>query len=234
MASRFERGCAINTPFNPDFLIAGGRTKETKMKYALAMLVLSPVLLTTSAIAPAQSGNDLTSVVAHMKAVGTMSASFTQTGRDGRAISGSLLLKRPGHIRFEYQKGVPLLIVADGKALTMIDYEVKQVQRWPIRNSPLSALMDPGQDLSRYGKRVPSGKGIVSVEVRDPKRPEYGTITMVFAEQAGAPGGLTLTGWVALDSKNNRTSIRLSNVKFNGPIADASFKWKDPRPTRRK
>jgi outer membrane lipoprotein-sorting protein len=208
--------------------------KGQNMKYALAALALAPVLLITSTIVPAQSGNDLTSVVAHMKAVGTMSASFTQTGRDGRAISGSLLLKRPGHIRFEYQKGVPLLIVADGKALTMIDYEVKQVQRWPIRNSPLSALMDPGQDLSRYGKRVPAGKGVVSVEVRDPKRPEYGTITMVFAEQAGAPGGLTLTGWVALDSKSNRTSIRLSNVRFNGPIADTSFKWKDPRPTGRK
>lgn len=204
------------------------------MKYALAALALSPVLLTTSAIAPAQSGNDLSSVVAHMKAVSTMTASFTQTDRNGRAVSGTLLLKRPGHIRFEYQKSVPLLIVADGKALTLIDYEVKQVQRWPIKNSPLAALMDPGQDLARFGKRVPAGKGVTSVEVRDPKRPEYGTITMVFAEQAGAPSGLTLSGWVALDSKNNRTSIRLSNVKFNGPIADTNFKWKDPRPTRRK
>jgi outer membrane lipoprotein-sorting protein len=169
-----------------------------------------------------------------MKAVGTMSANFTQTDRNGRAVSGSLLLKRPGHIRFEYQKGVPLLIVADGKALTMIDYEVKQVQRWPIKNSPLSALMDPGQDLARFGKRVPAAKGVVSVEVRDSKRPEYGTISMIFVEQAGAPGGLTLNGWVALDSKNNRTSIRLSNVKFNGAISDNSFQWKDPRPTRRK
>jgi outer membrane lipoprotein-sorting protein len=204
------------------------------MKFALSALALSPLMLSASAIAPAQSANDLSAVVAHMKTVTTMTASFTQTDRNGRDINGTLLLKRPGHIRFEYQKNVPLLIVADGKALTMIDYEVKQVQRWPIKNSPLSALMDPGQDLSRYGKRVPSGKGVVSVEVRDKKRPEYGTITMVFIEQAGAPGGLTLTGWVALDSKNNRTSIRLSNVKFNTAISDSSFKWKDPRPTRHK
>ncbi len=89
-----------------------------------------------------------TRVVAHMQAVGTMTASFTQTDRRGGTLSGKLLLKRPGHVRFEYQKGVPLLIVGDGKALTMIDYEVKQVQRWPIRNSPLAALLDPGQDLA--------------------------------------------------------------------------------------
>lgn len=205
------------------------------MKFALAALALSPVLLATSAAAPAQSTNDLSAVVAHMQAVSTMTANFTQTDRSGKAVSGKLLLKRPGHIRFEYQKGVPMLIVADGKALTLIDYEVKQVQRWPIKNSPLAALLDPGKDLSRFGKRVATtDPNVVSVEVRDPKRPEYGTITMVFVKQAGAPGGLTLNGWVALDSKNNRTSIRLSGVKFNTAIAQSSFTWKDPRPTRRK
>lgn len=205
------------------------------MKYTLAALALSPVLLATSAAAPAQSSNDLSAVVAHMQAVSTMTANFTQTDRSGKAVSGKLLLKRPGHIRFEYQKGVPMLIVADGKALTLIDYEVKQVQRWPIKNSPLAALLDPGKDLSRFGKRVATtDPNVVSVEVRDPKRPEYGTITMVFVKQAGAPGGLTLNGWVALDSKNNRTSIRLSGVKFNTAIAKSSFTWKDPRPTRRK
>ncbi len=195
-----------------------------------------PAAMVMAVPSSAQNQSDkMTRVIGHMKAVGTMSANFTQTDRSGQTISGKMLLKRPGHVRFEYQKGVPLLIVADGKALTMVDYEVKQVQRWPIRNSPLAALLDPGQDLARFGKLVPtSTDDVISVEVRDPKRPEFGLITMVFVKQPGAPGGFTLNGWVALDSKNNRTSIRLSNVKFNGAIADSSFKWKDPRPVRRK
>ena len=198
--------------------------------------MMAPVMVVIAVPSSAQTkGDQMARVVAHMKAVGTMTASFTQTDRNGQSLSGKLLLKRPGHIRFEYQKGVPLLIVADGRALTMIDYEVKQVQRWPIRNSPLAALLDPGQDLARFGKLMPtSTDDVISVEVRDRKRPEFGVITMVFVKQAGAPGGLTLNGWVALDSKNNRTSIRLANVKFNGAIADSSFKWKDPRPVRRK
>jgi outer membrane lipoprotein-sorting protein len=197
--------------------------------------LFAPIALAVTASAPAQTSNDLSEVVAHMQAVSTMTASFTQTDRKGQALTGKLLLKRPGHVRFEYQKGVPLLIVADGKSLTMIDYEVKQVQRWPIKNSPLAALLDPGKDLARFGKRVNTGdKNVISVEVKDPKRPEYGTITMVFARQAGAPGGLTLNGWVALDSKSNRTSIRLSGIKYNTPIAQSSFTWKDPRPVKRK
>jgi outer membrane lipoprotein-sorting protein len=202
-------------------------------KYAL---LFAPAALILTMPGSAQTGADkMDRVVAHMQAVSTMTSSFTQTDRRGGTLSGKLLLKRPGHVRFEYQKDVPLLIVGDGKALTMVDYEVKQVQRWPIRNSPLAALLDPGQDLRRYGKLVPTSTDeVISVEVRDPKRPEFGVITMVFVRQPGAPGGLTLNGWVALDSKNNRTSIRLANIKYNGTIANSAFTWKDPRPVRRK
>jgi outer membrane lipoprotein-sorting protein len=206
------------------------------MNFAKYPLIFAPVALVLAMPGSAQSDSDrMGRVVAHMQAVGTMSSSFTQTDRRGGTLSGTLLLKRPGQVRFEYQKGVPLLIVGDGKALTMIDYEVKQVQRWPIRNSPLAALLDPGQDLKRYGKLVPSSTDeVISVEVRDPKRPEFGVITMIFVRQPGAPGGLTLNGWVALDSKNNRTSIRLGNVKYNGNVPNSAFTWKDPRPARRK
>ena len=206
------------------------------MKYRSFAWLAAPVALVMAVPSSAQNQSEkMARVISHMKAVSTMTAGFTQTDRSGQALSGKLLLKRPGHIRFEYQKGVPMLIVADGRSLTMIDYEVKQVQRWPIRNSPLAALLDPGQDLQKFGKIIPtSTDDVISVEVRDPKRPEYGIITMIFVKQSGAPGGLTLNGWVALDSKNNRTSIRLSDVKFNGAVADSAFKWKDPRPVRRK
>ena len=204
------------------------------MTLNLSRLLILPALMASAASAPAQQSNDLSQVVGHMQAVATMNATFTQTDRNGQSLTGKLLLKRPGHVKFEYQKGVPLLIVADGKALTLVDYEVKQVQRWPIRNSPLAALLDPGKDLARFGRRVDTtNPNVISVEVRDPKRPEYGTMTMIFVKQAGAPGGLTLNGWVALDSKNNRTTVRLSNVKFNQPIAQSNFTWRDPRPRRK-
>ena len=112
------------------------------MKFRSLGMLLAPAALVMTVPTSAQSQPaEMARVVSHMKAVGTMTAGFTQTDRNGGTLSGKLLLKRPGHVRFEYQKDVPLLIVADGKALTMIDYEVRQVQRWPIRNSPLAALL---------------------------------------------------------------------------------------------
>lgn len=202
-----------------------------------AALVLAPaaaVGLAVGAPAIAQSSNALSAVQAHLKSTSSMTADFVQTDRNGQRLSGQLTLKRPGKIRFQYQKGVPLLIVGDGSRLTMIDYEVKQVQSWPVKNSPLGALLDPDRDLSKYAKVIPTGSNdVVSVEVKDPKRPEYGTITMVFIRDGNAPGGLRLRGWVALDSQNNRTRIDLSNQRFNGPVADSAFRWTDPRPKQR-
>ena len=192
---------------------------------------LLPLAAATVIVAPAAAQSaDLAQVQRHLAAMETMTASFTQTDRNGQVLTGTLTLKKPGKIRFQYQKGVPLLIVGDGKALTFIDYSVRQVQRWPIGNSPLGVLLDPNRDISRYAKVVPSANpNVLSVEAYDPKHPEYGRITLVLAKNASAPAGLMLQGWVALDSQGNRTTIRLADQRFNVPVSDGTFKWNDPR-----
>jgi len=205
------------------------------LKYAFAF-VAAPLALIASSTATAQQSpqNQLDRISTHLRSMTTMTANFSQSDRSGQILNGRLTLKQPGRIRFQYGKEAKLLIVGDGKALTMIDYDVNQVQRWPIKNSPLGALLNPERDLKKYAKIIPTrNPTVLSAEVRDPKRPEYGVITMVFKEKAGAPGGLSLDGWVALDSKNNRTSIRLSGQKYGSAISNSTFRWTDPRKKRR-
>lgn len=190
-----------------------------------------PIAMALIAASPAPVA-DLASVQSHLRATTSMTASFAQTDRAGKVLTGTLTLRKPGRIRFQYEKGVPILIVGDGNALYFIDYSVRQVSRWPVGNSPLSVLIDPSRDISRFAKLVPSADPrIVTVDAADPRRPEYGRITMVFARDSAAPAGLMLQGWVALDAQNNRTSVRLSNQRFNIPIPDGAFRWTDPRRT---
>jgi len=206
---------------------------------ALAALVVSAPLAVIPA-AQAQSrapaaAPQLTEAVNALRAISTMRADFVQTDRAGRSVRGVLTLQRPGKIRFQYEKGVPLLIVSDGAALTMVDYEVKQVQRWPIRNSPLGVLLDPNRDVTRYGTLQPTNNpNVISVEVRDRSHPEYGVITLIFVRKASAPGGLELSYWVALDSQNKQTRVQLSNQQYGVAVAANMFRFNDPRtPTRR-
>ena len=214
---------------------------KTALRIVTAAAVLSASVAFSqtpvpSAPAPgAAATGTLGEAVAALRGISTLRADFTQTDRNGQRSNGVLTLKRPGRIRFQYAPGIPLLIVSDGRALTLIDYEVRQVQRWPIGNSPLGALLDPNRDLSRYGRLQPTADPqVVSIEVRDRGHPEYGVITMIFVRKASAPGGLELVSWVALNSQNKRTTIRLANQQYGLAVSDDAFRWNDPRkPARR-
>ena len=194
----------------------------------LAFAIPLAAALAAPAAVLAQGGSSLAQVSSNLRAVDTMTANFSQSDRRG-VLNGTITLKRPGKIRFQYQKGVPLLIVGDGKALNVIDYQVRQVQRWPIGNSPLGILLDPNKDITRIAKVIQDTPQALVVQARDPKRREYGTITINFTKSGSAPGGLLLQGWTMLDAQNNRTTVRLSNQRFNVAIADNAFRWTDPR-----
>ena len=195
------------------------------------LLAAAPVAAAVVLPAPvtAQENQGLAQVQAHLRAVNTMTASFTQTDGRGRVMRGTLSLKRPGKIRFDYGRSANMLIVGDGRALTFVDYDVRDVQRWPINDSPLSILLNPSQDISRYGRVTRNDAQVLMVEARDPRRREFGTITIAFAKVASAPGGLILQGWNMVDAQNQRTNIRLSGQRFNVPVADSLFSYRDPR-----
>lgn len=195
----------------------------------------SPAPFAAAPLAAQASAAELDRVVGALRGISTMQADFTQTDRQGRMVSGAMTLKRPGKIRFDYGKNSDFLVVSNGKSLYVVDYEVGQVERWPISNSPLGALFDPDRDVKRFGKLIPTGNPqVVSVEVRDPAKPEFGVITLIFVRKAGAPGGLELSHWVALDAQSHRTTVRLANHRYGMNIAESTFKFRDPRRTTRR
>ena len=212
------------TPFTP---------LRAAMAGALALAVPAAIAL-PAATAVAQA-DKLDQVVSALRGISTMKADFVQTDRNGQSVRGELTLKNPGRIRFEYEKGVNMLVVSNGRSLTLVDYDVNQVQRWPISNSPLGALLDPNRDVKRYGKLLPTANpNVLSIEVKDTRKPEYGVMTLIFVRAAGAPGGWELNSWVALDAQNKRTTVRLSNQRYGVAVADSAFTYRAPRPTSRR
>ena len=208
----------------------------TPMRAAIAgaLALAVPAALALPAAPAAAQAEQLDQVVGALRGISTLKADFVQTDRSGQSVRGVLTLKNPGRIRFEYAGG-DMLVVSNGRSLTFVDYEVNQVDRWPISNSPLGALLDPKRDVKRYGRLVPTANpDVLSIEFKDTRKPEYGTITLIFVRDAGAPGGLELTSWVALDAQNKRTTVRLSNQRYGVAVADSAFTYRDPRRTSRR
>ncbi len=168
-----------------------------------------------------------------LAATTSMTAQFVQTGADGRSLTGTLSLARPGKVRFAYDKA-KILIVGDGRLLTFVDYSVRQVSQWPVKSTPLGILLSEAPDLSSMAKIVAASDDGVIVEARDPKRPEFGTLAIRFTRAAGAPGGLSLAGWTARDAQGSESVVQLNDVRYNADLRKADWSFRDPRPATRR
>jgi chaperone LolA len=191
----------------------------------LARALVPAAIVATAAPAAAQSA-DMAKLRAHITSVQTMTASFVQTDQRSRSAAGQLQLKRPGKVRFQYGSG-DLLLVADGSRLWFLDYTVGQKSSWALNQTPLGLLLSGNPDVKRFGKIIPSSDPRV-VTVRA-SRATYGTLILVFTRNSAAPGGLSLYGWTALDAQNNKTTVKLSNVRYNVAVPASAFTFRDPK-----
>lgn len=193
---------------------------------------LVPVAVIAAPVAAAQAASpaDLEKIQAHLRNVSTMTANFTQTDSKGQTLTGTLQLKRPGRIRFEYGRGVNVLVVADGKQLTFIDYEVGQKSSWQLNKTPLGILLSSNPDIKRIARVVDDkDPRVLVVRAQDPYHKEYGTLILAFIREASAPGGLRLYGWTAVDAQGKRTQVRLSNQRYNVAVSPGAFAYAEPK-----
>jgi outer membrane lipoprotein-sorting protein len=194
-------------------------------KFARALVPAAIVVV--AAPAAAADSADMARLKAHITAVHTMTANFMQIDPKGRAESGKMQLERPGKVRFEYGSG-DLLLVANGKTLTLIDYQVGQKSSWPLNRTPLGVLLSNSPDLKGRAQILPSGNpNVVSVRARDPA--QYGSVTLVFMRSSSAPGGLQLYGWTAIDGQNRRTTVKLNDVRYNVGVPESAFTYVEPK-----
>jgi outer membrane lipoprotein-sorting protein len=189
-----------------------------------------PVALIASAPAMAAESPDLAKLKAHLSSVQTMTAKFTQTDAKGRVETGTLQMKRPGRVRFEYSGG-DVLLVADGKRLTFLDYQVGQKSSWPLSKTPLGALLSNSPDFNGKAEILPSDDSRVVV-ARAKNASQYGQITLAFLRNGSAPGGLEMYGWTAIDAQGHRTTVKLSDVRYNVAVPDSAFTYPEPKKRR--
>ena len=198
-------------------------TFPTQFARALAPVAIVAVAAPAAAASPAA---DLAKLKTHLTSVQTMTANFTQTDPRGRSAAGTLQMKRPGKIRFQYGSG-DLLLVADGKRLNFMDYQVGQKTTWALSNTPLGPLLSKSPDFNGKAEVLPSkDSNLVVVRARNSS---YGRLTLAFLRNGSAPGGLQMYGWTAVDPQGRTTIVKLSNVRYNVAVPESAFTYREPK-----
>ena len=182
-------------------------------------LIAVMLLLVSPASGQPISLDDLSS---YFNAMTTAESSFIQIADDGNQSTGRMYIKRPGRIRFEYDPPDLALVIVGGGQVAVFDPKADtEPVRFPLRNTPLSLILERTVDLARRDMVVThKGEGpITFVVLQDPDRPEYGSIQLMFTDNP-----VQLSQWIVDDNSGRQTQIvlgdwvqgqELPNILFN-------------------
>ena len=150
-----------------------------------------------------------------------LKANFLQVNADGSESSGSILMKRPGRMRFEYDRPDNTLVIVAAGALAIFDPKGDQEpMTYPVRNNPISLLLNSEIDLVNSGivsNYMETSEEAVLV-IRDPKIPESGSVELLFS------GVQTeLKKFTVKNENGTSTSIVLEDVEYPKNINDTLF-----------
>lgn len=157
----------------------------------------------------------------YLNKIKTLQAEFLQISSSGDTAKGEILLSRPKRLRIDYAPPTPILIVANGKYLSYVDTELKQVQHLAIEDTPAAFLLRENfafNDDKVAITSLQSHAGVIRLSVVQRNDPLAGELTLVFTE-----GPLILKKWSIVDAQGIITDLTLINARFDFPIDDKRF-----------
>ena len=141
----------------------------------------------------------------------TARAPFTQVNPDGTISTGTVSIRRPGRMRFEYEPPDASLVIAASGQVAVFDARSNTgPTTYPLSRTPLNLILAPQVDLTRARMVVAHRtEGPTTVVVaQDPDNPEYGTLRLVFS---GPPA--ELRQWKVTDDAGRETTVILGGLE---------------------
>lgn len=194
-----------------------------------ALLLAAPALLLASpALAlPAADQALVDKAVAYLQGLPTARGRFVQTDPRGSVSQGVIYLQRPGRARFEYDAPSSLLVVSDGKVVSVADKRLKTVNRYFLSQTPLKLFLadeirlDRGVTVSRV-TRLTDG---FEITAQDRVGKTRGQIVLTFGDSP-----MQLLGWKITDARNAVTQVRLTSLVRTGDLDPGLFRAPFPHP----
>ncbi|TAE32410.1 MAG: outer membrane lipoprotein carrier protein LolA [Alphaproteobacteria bacterium] len=168
----------------------------------------------------------------YLNAMNSLKARFLQVAPDGSIAHGTLYLRKPGKMRWDYDDPNPITMVSKtGKVLYYYDAELEEMSELPIDDSLASFLVqktisfnDPRLEMLHANAK----DGVEIVRVRHKEQPDEGELAFEFTTSPYA-----LQNIVLKDAKGEETGISLDQAQQNIPLKESLFELRDPHRLRR-
>jgi outer membrane lipoprotein-sorting protein len=194
---------------------------------ALSLCAMAPPALaqTATLALPAHDLALVNQATAYLQGLKEVHGRFEQTNPRGVVTTGDIYLSRPGKARFQYDPPSGLLVVSNGKTVSVYDSRLNTFNHAPLGATPLAILLaarvrlDEDVEVTRVGQYEDG----FYLSVRKPYGQREGYITLVFGQNP-----IVLRGWTLVDGQGQATRVKITNLMPEA-IDPNLFVLKDPR-----
>jgi outer membrane lipoprotein-sorting protein len=189
----------------------------TKRFFTLAFAMILAVVAGTASAQQLSLGQ----ISQYLNQLQTAQGGFTQINADGTLSTGTIYIKRPGRIRFEYNPPEKSLVIGQGGQLAIFDPRSNTgPETYPLNQTPLGIILQRDVDLgrARMVTNQTSDGTTTTITAQDPDNPQYGNIQMVFT---GSP--VELRQWIVTDDVGSQTTVILNDLVSGGSISERKF-----------
>jgi outer membrane lipoprotein-sorting protein len=163
----------------------------------------------------------LNAISSYLNAMKTAQGDFTQINDDGSISTGTIYIKRPGKVRFEYNAPDTGIVIAGSNTVVIYDKKSNQpAETYPLSKTPLSIILAANVNLGQA--RMVTGHSYdgtsTTVRAQDPEHPEYGNIELKFT---GNP--VELRQWVINNGNGSQTTVVLGELEKGVALANSIF-----------
>lgn len=184
-------------------------------------IIPAAALVLLTALPAAAQKISLNAISSYLNELSTAKAAFTQINDDGTISTGTIYIKRPGRIRFEYNPPEKALVLASGGTIVIHDPKTNEPpESYPLARTPLSIILAKNVNLAREKMVVAhtAHDKSTTVTAQDPEHPEYGNIQLVFTANP-----TELRQWVINDDAGSRTTVILGELDKKAQMNNALF-----------
>jgi outer membrane lipoprotein-sorting protein len=163
----------------------------------------------------------------YLNALDSAQGRFEQTNPRGVVSNGQIFLQRPGKARFQYDPPSGLLVVADGKSVSVWDGRLRTFDRKPLGATPLAILLakrvrlDEEVEVFQVGRFGADGFYLSARKAGGGRGQGY--ITLMFGDDP-----VVLRGWTVVDGQGQATKIVIPDLTRQ-PVKPDLFVLDDPR-----
>jgi outer membrane lipoprotein carrier protein len=155
--------------------------------------------------------------------------SYTMPGRPRQNEAGTLILRKPGRMRWDYSTPPGKLFVSDGKQVYLYTPDLNRVERMPLKESedmraPLAFLLgrlEFSKEFRDLAVRPEGANFLVTATAKNDKLP-YDKIEMLITPQ------YEIRHLVVNGLDRSVLSFDFQNEQLNGPVDDARFQFHMP------